>query len=195
MNPAADPNGYFSAAHHQHLVAAHPDQVRLLAGKIIVFLDSITDLTRQAMAWAKTRPEAFSDRTGKPDTRGAYGLMAREVIGLLKHLQHAPGPGTLRKSAPGSPRAETRRGRPRRWCSLRCQYPGPHRRRRPIHCRSVDARPSFEPDMQALEVCRDAPAGMTPTGTAICARKANNTADRHIAALGGEARSPGLARG
>ena len=25
------------------------------------------------------------------DTRGAYGLLAREVIGLLKHLQHAPG--------------------------------------------------------------------------------------------------------
>ena len=47
------------------------------------------DLTRQAMAWAKTRPEAFSDKTGKADTRGAYGLLAREVIGLLKHLQHA----------------------------------------------------------------------------------------------------------
>ena len=44
---------------------------------------------RQAMAWAKTRPEAFSERTGKPDTRGAYGLLAREVIALLKHLQHA----------------------------------------------------------------------------------------------------------
>ena len=43
------------------------------------------------MAWAKTRPEAFSEKTGKPDTRGAYGLLAREVIGLLKHLQHAPG--------------------------------------------------------------------------------------------------------
>ena len=43
------------------------------------------------MAWAKTRPEAFSDKTGKPDTRGAYGLLAREVIGLLKHLQHAEG--------------------------------------------------------------------------------------------------------
>jgi hypothetical protein len=91
VNPAADPSGFFSAAHHQHVAAAHPDLVRLLAGKSIVFLDSITDLTRQAMAWAKTRPEAFSDRTGKPDTRGAYGLMAREVIGLLKHLQHAPG--------------------------------------------------------------------------------------------------------
>ena len=91
VNPAADPSGFFSAAHHQHVVAAHPDLVRLLAGKSIVFLDSITDLTRQAMAWAKTRPEAFSEKTGKPDTRGAYGLMAREVIALLKHLQHAPG--------------------------------------------------------------------------------------------------------
>lgn len=91
VNPAADPSGFFSAAHHQHVVAAHPDLVRLLAGKSIIFLDSITDLTRQAMAWAKTRPEAFSEKTGKPDTRGAYGLMAREVIALLKHLQHAPG--------------------------------------------------------------------------------------------------------
>ena len=43
------------------------------------------------MAWARTRPEAFSEKTGKPDPRGAYGLLAREVIGLLKHLQHAPG--------------------------------------------------------------------------------------------------------
>ena len=41
------------------------------------------------MAWAKTRPEAHSEKSGKPDTRGAYGLLAREVIGLLKHLQHA----------------------------------------------------------------------------------------------------------
>jgi len=63
----------------------------LIATKSIVFVDSITDLTRQAMAWARTRPEAFSEKTGKPDTRGAYGLLAREVIGLLKHLQHAPG--------------------------------------------------------------------------------------------------------
>jgi len=95
VNPAADPTGFFSEGHYQHLAAAHPDLVRLLASKSIVFLDSITDLTRQAMAWAKTRPEAFSEKTGKPDTRGAYGLMAREVIGLLKHLQHAPGKTTI----------------------------------------------------------------------------------------------------
>jgi len=89
VNPSADPSGFFSEAHYQHLVQTYPDLVQMIAGKRIVFVDSITDLTRQAMAWAKTRPEAFSDKTGKPDTRGAYGLLAREVIGLLKHLQHA----------------------------------------------------------------------------------------------------------
>jgi hypothetical protein len=91
VNPSADPSGFFSEAHYQHLRESYPDLVQMIAGKRIVFVDSITDLTRQAMAWAKTRPEAFSDKTGKPDTRGAYGLLAREVIGLLKHLQHATG--------------------------------------------------------------------------------------------------------
>ena len=95
VNPAAAPNEFYSENHYQHLCAAYPDLVRLMTGKSIVFLDSLTDLTRQAMAWAKARPEAFSEKTGKPDTRGAYGLMAREVIGLLKHLQHAPGKTTI----------------------------------------------------------------------------------------------------
>jgi len=91
VNPAADPTGFFSEGHYQHLSQSYPDLVRMIAGKRIVFVDSITDLTRQAMAWARTRPEAFSEKTGKPDPRGAYGLLAREVIGLLKHLQHAAG--------------------------------------------------------------------------------------------------------
>ena len=91
VNPAADPSGFFSEGHYQHLCQTYPDIVEMIAAKRIIFVDSITDLTRQAMAWAKTRPEAFSEKTGKPDARGAYGLLAREVIGLLKHLQHAPG--------------------------------------------------------------------------------------------------------
>ena len=95
VNPAAGDGTMFSQVHYQHLAKQHPDLVQMIAGKSVVFLDSITDLTRQAMAWAKTRPEAFSDKTGKPDIRGAYGLMAREVIGLLKHLQHAPGKTTI----------------------------------------------------------------------------------------------------
>lgn len=91
VDPAADASGFFSEGHYRHVCGTYPDLVRLVAAKRIVFVDSITDLTRQAMAWAKTRPEAVSENTGKPDTRGAYGLLAREVIALLKHLQHAPG--------------------------------------------------------------------------------------------------------
>ena len=43
------------------------------------------------MLYAKQQPEAVSERSGKPDVRGAYGLLGREVIQALKHLQHAPG--------------------------------------------------------------------------------------------------------
>jgi AAA domain len=91
IDPAADASAFFSDGHYQHVGERYPDLVRLIAQKRIVFVDSITDLTRQCMAWAKTRPEAVSEKTGKPDVRGAYGLLAREVIALLKHLQHAPG--------------------------------------------------------------------------------------------------------
>jgi hypothetical protein len=91
VDPAAPADTFFSAAHHRYLSETYPDLAARIVGKRIIFVDSITDLTRQAMAWAKTRPEAFSEKSGKADTRGAFGLLAREVIALLKHLQHAPG--------------------------------------------------------------------------------------------------------
>ncbi len=94
-NPAAPPAAFFSREHYAHCASQHPELVELLTTKSIIFVDSITDLTRQAMAWARKQPEAFSDKSGKPDTRGAYGLLGREVIGLLKHLQHAPGKTTI----------------------------------------------------------------------------------------------------
>ena len=95
INPAASPEQPFSEAHYRHVSRLYPELVQMVATKRLIFVDSITDLTRQAMDWAKTRPEAFSEKTGKPDTRGAYGLLAREVIGLLKHLQHAPGKSVI----------------------------------------------------------------------------------------------------
>src|SRR5262249_17756408 len=39
--------------------------------------------------WAEQQPEAFSERTGKKDTRGAYGLHGREMVNWLNQLQHA----------------------------------------------------------------------------------------------------------
>jgi hypothetical protein len=92
-DPAADPNTWYSAQHHQHArnVYAGTGVEEFLRLKSIIFVDSITDLTRQVMVYARQQPEAYSERTGKPDVRGAYGLLGREVIQALKHLQHAVG--------------------------------------------------------------------------------------------------------
>jgi len=45
-------------------------------------------LSRLCFAWCKTQPQAFSEKTGKPDSRGAYGLLGQEMITALTHLQH-----------------------------------------------------------------------------------------------------------
>ena len=92
-DPAQHPKSWYGTERHAWLQAEHRDSgiEAFLAARRIVFVDSITDLTRQVMAYARQQPEAFSDRTGKPDVRGAYGLLGREVIQALKHLQHARG--------------------------------------------------------------------------------------------------------
>jgi hypothetical protein len=56
-----------------------------------VFVDSITVAGRLCLQWCKGQPQAYSEKTGKPDTRGAYGLMGQEMIAWLTHLQHTRG--------------------------------------------------------------------------------------------------------
>jgi hypothetical protein len=46
INPAADQSSFFSEAHYRHVAETYPDLVRMVADKQIVFVDSITDLTR-----------------------------------------------------------------------------------------------------------------------------------------------------
>ena len=53
-----------------------------------VFIDSITVASRMAFSWSKTQPEALSEKTGKPDNRGAYGLLGQEVVTWLTQAQH-----------------------------------------------------------------------------------------------------------
>jgi hypothetical protein len=53
------------------------------------FIDSITVAGRLCFRWSQQQPEAMSERSGKPDVRGAYGLHAREMIGWLSQIQHA----------------------------------------------------------------------------------------------------------
>jgi hypothetical protein len=92
-DPAQHPDSYYGAGYYAHVQAKYATSglEEFLKARSIIFVDSITDLTRQAMAYAKQQAEAFSERTGKPDIRGAYGLLGREVIQAMKHLQHARG--------------------------------------------------------------------------------------------------------
>ena len=56
----------------------------------IIFVDSITALSRLSFRHAEQQPEAFTPR-GAKDTRSAYGLHAREMLLWLHQLQHARG--------------------------------------------------------------------------------------------------------
>ncbi len=86
-NPALRDDQPYSQAHHDAVVTrlGAPDQ---LDRYHTVFIDSITVAGRLCFQWAKGQPEAFSDKTGKPDIRGAYGLHGREMIAWLTQLQH-----------------------------------------------------------------------------------------------------------
>jgi AAA domain len=75
---------------HRHTSKPSADRSKILIYDII-FVDSITAVSRLSFRWAEQQPEAFNERTGKKDTRGAYGLLAREMLLWLYQLQHARG--------------------------------------------------------------------------------------------------------
>ena len=89
----ADPSKWYSRQHFDYATSIYAGTRigELLRTRRNIFIDSITDLTRVALTFAKRQPEAFSEKSGKPDTRGAYGLLAQEIIRALKHLQRAHG--------------------------------------------------------------------------------------------------------
>lgn len=100
-NPAVtDPNRPYSKEHHAYVVKTYGTREDLFGKYETLFFDSITDATRFAFSWAKTQPEAFSDKkidpkTGGPavDTRGAYGLLGQETVGsngIFNQLKHTP---------------------------------------------------------------------------------------------------------
>jgi energy-coupling factor transporter ATP-binding protein EcfA2 len=85
-NPAVPANSVYSAAHYDAVVSEFGDPGQL--GKYgTYFFDSLTAISRLSFGWASQQPEAFSERSGKRDLRGAYGLHAREMIAWLMHLQ------------------------------------------------------------------------------------------------------------
>jgi hypothetical protein len=86
-NPAIPDGRPYSQRHFKDACAKFGDP-RALDKYATIFVDSITVAGRLCFQWAKEQPEAFSEKTGKPDIRGAYGLHGREMIGWITHLQH-----------------------------------------------------------------------------------------------------------
>jgi hypothetical protein len=84
-DPAVPVDACYSAAHY----AAVQDRFGDLSRYRIYFIDSITAAGRLSFAWSSQQPESFSDRSGKKDLRGAYGLHAREMLAWAMHLQQA----------------------------------------------------------------------------------------------------------
>ena len=85
--PTASADQAFSQAHFEHVCTKFGDPAQL-AKYDTYFVDSLTVLSRLCFAWCKTQPQAFSEKTGKPDNRGAYGQLGQEMITALTHLQH-----------------------------------------------------------------------------------------------------------
>lgn len=87
-NPALAPNDLFSQAHYDHVKALYAN-IDLTKYKTI-FFDSLSDLTDVARNWAKQQPGAIT-KHGAGDLRGMYGVLAENVTGFVRHMQHAPG--------------------------------------------------------------------------------------------------------
>lgn len=81
--------GAYSRASYEDVCKAFGDPAGH-AQYTTLFVDSITVASRMCFQWCQLQPEAFSDKTGKPDTRGAYGLLGREMIRWVTQLQHTP---------------------------------------------------------------------------------------------------------
>ncbi len=89
-NPSLRDDQPYSPAHYAAVCERYGNPVALDKYDTI-FIDSITVAGRLCFNWSKGQPQAFSEKTGKPDTRGAYGLHGQEMIAWLTHLQHTRG--------------------------------------------------------------------------------------------------------
>jgi AAA domain len=92
-NPSLPPTACYSQAHYEAIRAEFEDMG--LDRFNTYFVDSITAIGRLCFRHSEQQPEAISERSGKKDIRGAYGLHAREMIAWLTHLQHARGKNVI----------------------------------------------------------------------------------------------------
>ena len=87
-DPSRRADQAYSQAHYDY-ISGETDPA-FLEKYDTIFWDSISVASRLCWQWATGQPDAFSEKTGKADNRGAYGLVGRELIRWLTHIQHTP---------------------------------------------------------------------------------------------------------
>lgn len=92
-DPAASFTDILSQGHYEDCMKRYGGFIDMSKMKYI-FVDSISDSTQLCGVWAAQQPEAWTvERNNKPSVPnplGRYGLVGRESVRLLKHLQRAP---------------------------------------------------------------------------------------------------------
>jgi AAA domain len=87
-NPALPPTAWYSQARYESVCRdMGMSGEEGLAKYDTYFIDSITVATRLCFQWAEQQPESFNDKN-KKNLLATYGLLGREMIGWLTHLQH-----------------------------------------------------------------------------------------------------------
>jgi len=87
-NPSLSDESAYSMAHYDSVCQVFGDPTQLTQKYDTIFVDSITVAGRLCFQYCQNQPENRSDRTGKLDTRSAYGMQGREMMAWLTHLQH-----------------------------------------------------------------------------------------------------------
>lgn len=90
-NPALREDQAYSQAHFDFITK--PDMLgsrEQLEKYDHIFVDSTTFAASICMQWCKGQPQSFSDKTGKPDNRGMYGLLGTELGDWARQLQYTP---------------------------------------------------------------------------------------------------------
>jgi hypothetical protein len=90
----ADYDGPYSQRSYQQYVEAIGGP-ETFAPFSLVYWDSATVAGRWSFEWSKRQPEALSEKTGKPDTRGAYGKHGNEMVRWFTTVQHIRDKSTI----------------------------------------------------------------------------------------------------
>jgi hypothetical protein len=84
-------DGIYSQKHYEFCKKKYIDLAEKVGQYKCIFVDSITVASRICLDFAKTHTDVINTKTGKPDIRAAYGLLATEMLTWVNQLQHLRG--------------------------------------------------------------------------------------------------------